>query len=94
MASTGLDLDFCSRENFGFPYQLQHLACCSQSNPCSDFSIAVSFFRDDCTQVLEEADFVKLFPVHLELDVHLLAAVHRVIALFHAHPHDTSPCTV
>ena len=44
-----------------------------------------SLKRGDFTQVLEGADFLELFLIHLDLDFHLLAAVRHDVALPCAH---------
>ena len=44
-----------------------------------------SFGRDDCTQVLDGADIIELFPIDLDVGFHLLTAVHRVLALLLVH---------
>ena len=49
-------------------------------------SLKVSFSRDDCTQTVEAVDFLRLFSIHLYIDVHFFAvSVRHDIVLLRAH---------
>ena len=43
--------------------------------------------NDACTQVLEGAHFLELFPNRLDADFHIVAAAHHDLALLRAHFH-------
>ena len=60
----------------------------------SDFFVIPSTSEGDCTHVLARIDFLELFPVHLDLYLHIPAISHHDLGHLHAYFHGISTSLV